>query len=312
MKNAIRAVMYVLVIVVSAVTTNGLLTHASNKPYENESDVVVEVEDTKIIASEYARDYVEVMQCSRNTVEAQSKVSSVPVIEVEVLTLDRELQTIPNISMRARGTYVNTDPVCVDAERLYDAYKAEYEIPGWDKYGKMNLITTLWDFLVEQQGVEEHNAAGIIGGVMCEGVVSQYEGSSTVFKDIDDARSCLGVGECGYGIAQWTYDKRQDALLKYYEMTNQIYAEDFEKAAVVAECCMLFEEIKAYGIFDDLYSPTTIEDAVGRMSVTYEKYDGCYDQWSNASGLYQLVSNSGSGKTRLAYAENIYKYFVGE
>lgn len=312
MKNAIRAVMYVMVTVITAVVTNQVLSmnavKAEDRQKELQDTVGYAVAPTSVSGFEMPE--VSTYAVSRTIdTNAQEPV----VMSVEFIQMSRPTLTMPSISMRdGNGVMIDTAEVFVDPVPLVEAYSKEYVTYSWDTKNKMNVIQTMWEFLVNQQGVEEHNAAAVIGAMMCEGYFGEEQKTHVIFSSIEDARKVLGKGTCGYGVAQWTYKTRQKNLLKYYELANEMFPEDFQTASIVAECCMLIEELKAYYVFDDLYSYTTIEDAVGRMCVIYERYDGCDEQWSNDSGLYELVSQDGSGKTRLAYAINIYNYFIKE
>ena len=219
-----------------------------------------------------------------------------------------ETIVIESISMRgAHGGRINTDPVEIKVMQLAEISEQDFEVPEWDFKERINTIQILWDFLVNQQGVSEMNASAIIGSICCEGDFGQKEGSKKCLESITEARSVLGNGEEGYGLVQWTYGSRQATLLKYYEMANEQYPDNWEQARMVAECCMLLEELKAYEIFDDIYTDTTIEDALGRLSRNYFKYENYYEDWNSDN---VLVSNTGGGKSRLNYATSIYGYFT--
>ena len=168
----------------------------------------------------------------------------------------------------------------------------------------------LWNFLVEQQGIPETNAAGLLGNIYEEGEFAEQQGTDLYISNIEQARTLLGSGKVGYGCAQWTYSARQNSLLEYYELAYKLYPDDWDKVRIIAECCMLLEECKAYGVFNDIYSPTSIEDATGRVAMKYETYSGCESQWSKINGSYKVATQSGTGYKRLCYAYDIYKYFT--
>lgn len=208
-----------------------------------------------------------------------------------------------------QGVYVDTDVVRVDIDTVYTAYTQDYEYPDWDEKERIALVTTLWQFLVEQQNIPESNAAAIIGCIYAEGDFAEHETTYKVMNSITDARNCLGSGEYGVGIAQWTYHTRQKDLLKYYEMANEQFGSEFAKVKLLAECSMLIEELKAYEIFDDIYTATSIEDATGRVGKLYETYDGCFQDWKEINGTYKLQTENSGGSYRLDNAWNIYNYF---
>lgn len=205
----------------------------------------------------------------------------------------------------------STQPVHVDVDSLMRVYHADYDKPDWDTNNQFRTINTLWHFLVEQQCVSRTIASGIIGNVCMEGTFGRAQSTHEIFQNIDDVRAVLGKGAKGYGIAQWTWYTRQLNLLKYYEWANS-QVDDWETVMVVAECCMLLEEIKSYKIFSDLGLDYDIEDATGRIASKYEKYRNHEKQWDNYNGVYYLETSSTSctGYKRLRYAYNIYDYFL--
>lgn len=231
---------------------------------------------------------------------------------VEPIVLELSYDVIGSVSMRnISGQLIDTDEIEIAIEPLEDAYRAVYESYEWDTHEQINVLSVMWEFLVNQQGMSPMNAAGVLGSIACEGDFAEQQGTSLYISNIEQARILLGTGSHGYGVAQWTYKTRQKNLLKYYEMAYELYPDDWTKVRIIAECCMLLEEVKAYEVFGDIYSDTSIEDAVGRMCLRYEKYEGCTEQWDSNDGVYYLVSDSGSGKTRLRYANAVYEHFVG-
>ncbi len=270
----------------------GIVAYAQESTMKDPSFLVVEldsVSDTSkmLLGNSYAIDEpVEVQQVSN------------------IVTLD-------SVSFKNQnGVTVNTRPVEIDVAKLMDIYRQQHDIPAWDSKEKIDVISVLWYFLVEEQKVPEENAAGILGNIYTEGVFGIEEGSNDIISSIEDARTLLGKGECGYGVAQWTYNERQRTLLKYYELAYAAYPDDWEAVCVVAECAMLIEEIKGYNIFSNIYLPTTIEDATGRVGCIYEVYDKYWEDWSFDGSNYTLIKENGSGSRRLQNAVNIYEYFT--
>lgn len=217
---------------------------------------------------------------------------------------------VGSVSMKTRFGVVQTDEVFVDVEALHEIYTTDIEIPEWDMHAQMPIIKTLWNFLTVQQGIPEKNAAAILGAIACEGDFAEQQGTSRYISNIEQARTLLGAGKHGYGVAQWTYKTRQEALLAYYELASQLYPDDWDKVRLAAECAMLLEELKAYRVFDDIYSETTIEDALGRMCILYERYENVDSQWYLDGESYTCVGGSGA-KSRMNYANHIYDYFTG-
>lgn len=222
-----------------------------------------------------------------------------------------ELVTVESISMRnADGVWEQTNELQVDVDKLVCAYRDEYIQPDWDDKNKVNIIATLWEFLVNQQNMDPVNAAALLGNIMAEGSFTQEQGTHTLIQDIEVLRAVLGKGNRGYGIAQWTYSSRQKALLEYYEVAYDMYPDDWDKVKIVAECAMLLEEVKAYRVFDDISLSTSLEDATGRVCVIYEGYSNSTSEWGKVNGQYTLRNKNGSGSNRLAYAKAIYDYFT--
>lgn len=236
-------------------------------------------------------------------------------IERKIVPLTSSLEptgvVVESISMRNNhGECINTCDVTIYVEPLLELFNEKDENPEWDTKDKIDTLQVLWEFLVEQQGIPPENVAGILGNIYAEGHFAEQQGTGLYIADIEQARILLGSGKVGYGCAQWTYHERQDSLLDYYELAYALFPDNWDAVRITAECCMLLEECKAYGVFEDIYTATTLEDAVGRVAIIYESYDGCNSQWSKSNGLYRLVDNSGSGARRLQYANSIYNYFM--
>lgn len=306
-KIMIRAVMCLLLTATSAVCTYGGLVLRSQAAFSD-----FELPEVEVYTSEVH--YTSGLNSDTALVGAYDMRRTVQNVgtprEVEIHTLTDSRVHVGSVSLRISGHSVNTEPVSVNADSIMESYRMEYPEYDWDSKGKIRIIEALWEFLVNQNGVDEIIASAIIGTTMYEGEFGQQQGTYNKLQNIQSARSLLGSGECGYGVVQWTYKTRQKGLLQYYELTNELFPDDWETACVIAECCMLLRELEAYGVFDDLYSHTTIEDAVGRMCLTYEIYDGASEQWSSAGGFH-LIAHEGSGYKRLEYSQNIYDYFCG-
>ena len=208
------------------------------------------------------------------------------------------------------GIHITTDAVEVDVMSLMNTYTDSYESPDWDDRNKINIIATMWEFLVNQQGMHPINASALLGNIMVEGQFAEEQGSYDVIQDIEYLRAVLGKGKRGYGVVQWTYSTRQKSLMDYYDLAYELYPNDWDKVKIIAECAMLIEEVKAFEIFPDIYSAISLEDSTGRVCVLYESFENSSSAWSKSNGEYILISNEGSSDTRLEYAQNIYDYFM--
>lgn len=307
--NMIRAVMYTCVAVLILNIVN--IAHMSIKAQQDKVLATEEdVHDTLI--PEYS-----IMQASviMNEMKVQAtrdvNIATIECNDLERGMLANPMVSIDGVSMKTNsGVHIVTDTISVDADTLLELFYTNDNSPMWDDENKINTLRVLWNFLVEQQGIPETNAAGLLGNIYEEGEFAEQQGTDLYISNIEQARTLLGSGKVGYGCAQWTYSARQNSLLEYYELAYKLYPDDWDKVRIIAECCMLLEECKAYGVFNDIYSPTSIEDATGRVAMKYETYSGCESQWSKINGSYKVATQSGTGYKRLCYAYDIYKYFT--
>lgn len=307
--NMIRAVMYTCVAVLILNIVN--IAHMSIKAQQDK--VLATEEDVHdILIPEYS-----IMQASviMNEMKVQAtrdvNIATIECNDLERSMLANPMVSIDGVSMKTNsGVYIVTDTISVDADTLLELFYTNDNSPMWDDENKINTLRVLWNFLVEQQGIPETNAAGLLGNIYEEGEFAEQQGTDLYISNIEQARTLLGSGKVGYGCAQWTYSARQNSLLEYYELAYKLYPDDWDKVRIIAECCMLLEECKAYGVFNDIYSPTSIEDATGRVAMKYETYSGCESQWSKINGSYKVATQSGTGYKRLCYAYDIYKYFT--
>lgn len=307
--NMIRAVMYTCVAVLALDVTN--MAHMSIKAQQDrvlatEKDVQdVLIPEYNIMQASVIMDEMKV-QATRNV-----SIATIECNDLERSMLANPMVSIDGISMKTNsGVHIVTDTISVDADTLLELFYTNDNSPMWDDENKINTLRVLWNFLVEQQGIPETNAAGLLGNIYEEGEFAEQQGTDLYISNIEQARTLLGSGKVGYGCAQWTYSARQNSLLEYYELAYKLYPDDWDKVRIIAECCMLLEECKAYGVFNDIYSPTSIEDATGRVAMKYETYSGCESQWSKINGSYKVATQSGTGYKRLCYAYDIYKYFT--
>lgn len=197
-----------------------------------------------------------------------------------------------------------------DIDVLASKYVNTTEYPEWDTYQKFPVVDVMWEFLVNQQGVPAENAAGILGSIYYEGRFGQQQKTDLCIANIEQARILLGAGQRGYGICQWTSAERQDDLLSFYEAANTYFSDDWTKVKIAAECLMLLQEIQDYDVFVDLYTPTTIEDATGRVARLYEGYNNSWNEWSVYDSKYYCVDTDSNGGCRYKMAQTIYDYYM--
>lgn len=224
--------------------------------------------------------------------------------------VNEDIYFMPSITFKNNnGVMIETDVIEFDKTILCSHPSNQ---PDWDYKGRIQDIYIVWHFLVDELDMSPMNASAMCGSIYFEGTFGEEQKTGETLENIEDARDKLGSGKRGYGLAQWTFKERQNALLDYYELANEMFPDDWELAVKVAECCMLYEELKAYSIFSDIHVDTTVEDACGRVCLKYEAYENSETQWQRTNGEYKLVSNNGSGCMRLEYAYAIYDYFMNE
>lgn len=255
-------------------------TVVDNKPVEHSNEPVVQKQETVIVAKPMYRE---------------------------------NIITVPSATLRIGNKHIATSPITVNIDRLMKVYYSSAEVKlDWDYKNKPEVWMTIWEFLVNQQGVDPVYAAAICGNVAHEGWFGMEQGTYDIFQNMEDVRSCLGRGRTGYGIVQWTYHTRQENLLAYYELVNQ-FGLDWDTTMIIAECCCLLEEIKAYAYFSDLGNANTcLEDATGTIAVNYENYRNCTQQWGRGPYGYELIQGNSNGAKRLNYAWKIYYHFGGK
>lgn len=221
--------------------------------------------------------------------------------------------TVPSVKIRLGNKYLDTNPITVNVDKLMEVYSSSEEVKlDWDYKDIPEVWMTVWEFLVNQQGIDPVYAAAICGNISHEGWFGMEEGTYKVFKNMNDVRSKLGDGDRGYGIVQWTYYTRQNNLLAYYEAVNS-FGLDWEATMIIAECCCMLEEIRLYDFFYDIHDcDTMLELATGTIAVEYESYSGSKSQWSKTDGGYRLVTDNSNGAKRLNYAWKIYYHFGGQ
>lgn len=212
--------------------------------------------------------------------------------------------------------------VVVYPDLLYDAYENAPEM-DFDYMNKNQTINVLWEFLVNQNGMDPILASSVIGHVCLEGNFGLKEGSTTkTIQDIQMARTVLTDKKCcGWGIIQWSFADRRVPLLTFYEDAWEgINKEDslaWHKSSVCAECVYLLEEMNVCGIiegFNNVKGNSTeelIESTVGYLTYSYVRYQDYKQDWTHSREHYRLTSPNNAGADRVKYAQEIYRYYMG-
>lgn len=252
----------------------------------------------------------EQVRCSKVVEERE------PVVEkkskeptVELFSVEDAIVIIPSVTIFYRnGNEYSTDEISLNVDEFKLLLNSSYDSYEWDYNNRLNVITVLYNFLKDND-VPDNNIYAILGNVGVEGSFGIEQKTFKTLQSIEEAREKLGSGQLGYGCVQWTYPSRQLSLLNYYEATNELFPNDWELAMAIAECCLVLEEIQIFGVFENLYEEVELTDAVGRVSVKFEGYANCRNEWDWSSGSYRLVKNNCSGERRVNYSLAIKKYF---
>lgn len=303
----------ILITTLSATVSYNMLQQNRNRNYQNDLSVsmctytvphidgvinCVDVATLEINKPEYESGYIEsyVQQYGYTFYVASENPNS---------------RSIINTVSRTVGDRIDINGIHIDVESLMNAYEGDYEYPDWDYKKRINDIHLLWEFLVNQQGVNENIAAAVIGSICFEGKVGMEQSSYATFTNMNDVKVKLSAeaNNIGYGLVQWTYPKRRKFLLSNYEYVSSNYDFDWETTCVLAECCTLYSELIDYRLFNSLEEDVDLMHACGVIGNVYENYGDSSLDWQLVDGQYQLINSSGSGANRYVYSQNIIEYF---
>lgn len=209
----------------------------------------------------------------------------------------------------------------INIDELMDIYYTD------STYGILNnnddaLINTCINFLLNQVGMAPEIVAGIIGNVCNEGHFGEEQNTYRLATSTEEYIALLkSTSDRGYGIAQWTHQSRQDSLAEHIDeivnsvmniynvsYTDCVYGEYFPTVVVLSELTFLYKELLDYKLFEDFSSFYTVEDATGRIALSYERYKNCKKHWRyEQDGTCTLIGAATcSGAKRLLFAEQIY------
>ena len=198
----------------------------------------------------------------------------------------------------------------IDLRQLRDAWEGA-EKQAWDNRESHQYTAVIKNFLVDQMGVYENIAFGIMGNCANEGDFGMEQKSYKVFNGVREAITKLDNSKVhlGYGIVQWTTMSRRRELIKFYREADK-FDMDFLYKMFVAELVWMYEEMEDYKLFNSWQDKLSVEDACGRVARIYEGYEGSSSEWQVKNGVYYLAIARGTSKSRLAYA-NRYKELYG-
>lgn len=160
----------------------------------------------------------------------------------------------------------------------------------------------IWDFL-NKEGFSDYGKAGVLANIHAESAarpdnlqdsgnrklgVSDVEYTEAVDKG-QYPREKFSKDSIGYGLCQWTYWSRKQALYDYAKQYNKSIG-DLEM-----QLCFMIKEFKQYGILNEIKNATSYEDATRVMMLEYEKPANTSEQ---------------NIQTRIGYAEIYYNRYV--
>lgn len=192
--------------------------------------------------------------------------------------------------------------ITLNVKSIENILNAAVTSPDWDSRCRYKDILILENILVDQLGISKTKAAAIIANICYEDSFAALTNSKAHFDDISVAIKKLGNGTRGYGCAQWTQSKRQNALEDYYISCNEDLK--WELASIVAETSYLINELYVSDMIGNLYEDGDLENITGILACEYEAYSGHESDWYKQNGSYKSKNAA-----RYTYAKHIYELF---
>lgn len=158
----------------------------------------------------------------------------------------------------------------------------------------------VWNFL-KSKGFSDCGAAALMGNLHAESAINPINLQNSHERDLkmNDTEYTAAVDNgtyknfvkdsAGYGLAQWTYHSRKQALLNYARQCGKSIG-DMEM-----QLNFLLKELQQYGLFETIKDATSIYDA---STVILVKFERPADQSVDAK------------KRRAGYGEVYYKRFA--
>ena len=174
----------------------------------------------------------------------------------------------------------------------------------WDNMDCHQRVAVIKNFLIDQMGVNENIAFGIMGNSANEGTFGMEQSTHEIFKNTDDAvkKLCNSKVHRGYGIIQWTSMFRREALAEFYKAAEKIDI-NFREVMFIAELVYMYEEVVDYKLFTSYKEQVELEDACGRVAREYEGYAGSETDWRKRNGKYTITNTKGTGYKRYTYSK---------
>lgn len=285
---------------------------------------------TMIVAVNAAEDTTSIYTAQKIELDKNndSLLNSVKIIAEKAGTIitENDVEELMDVYM---GEFIGTPDIF-----LYSFHEIEIDVDELmscydSKNGELindikTTVNTLIDFLVIQMDVNPTIAAAILGNISVEGNFGQQQKTYALAQNYEDYIAWLDEDmKIGYGIAQWTYHKRQLALKdRLIEMHDYMINEGYDKyeveqgslfatLVVLTECTFLYDEIQSFELFKNFQTKYSIENATGRIALEYECYKNAETQWKIKNNTYTLISGKGTGGyNRLQNAYIIYDHLL--
>ena len=134
----------------------------------------------------------------------------------------------------------------------------------------------VWNFL-KSKGFNEYGAAGLMGNLHAESAINPINLQNTYERkfNMTDTEYTTAVDKgtytnfvkdsAGYGLVQWTYWSRKQALLNYAKQCKKSIG-DLEM-----QLNFMIKELQQYGLLDKLKKATSVYNASTLVLLQYEK-----------------------------------------
>lgn len=201
----------------------------------------------------------------------------------------------------------------IDVQAVREYLELEDSV-DWDDTGRINMVNTIYNYLVNEKELPKEFVAGILGNIMCEGnfgfIQGQYSGTKSMQQILNALDSSGGIG-----IIQWTHPALKKNLKRYYlDVIKKLGKEKLNVKCAVAELVCLYDILTRDGLLDKYNNlkgkgETLAHSACGLFAYEFERYYGYLSQWAKQDGYYKCINVTSNGGKRLKYTLAIYKHF---
>ena len=154
---------------------------------------------------------------------------------------------VPAISPSSIAVATSSDVVSIgkyntkiDVQSVREYLELEDSV-AWDDTGRINMVNTIYIYLVNEKELPKEFVAGILGNIMCEGnfgfIQGQYSGTKSMQQILNALDSSGGIG-----IIQWTHPALKKNLKGYYlDVIKKLGKEKLNVKCAVAELVCLYD-----------------------------------------------------------------------